>query len=228
MKILRFEELDSTNTYAKTLLKSGESAVIVAERQTGGRGTKGRSFVSNEGGVYLTKLDFHDGFPAKDAFKIMACAAVAVCKTLERFSFSPVIKWANDVHVNGKKICGILIENVFSGANIAASIVGIGLNVNNVLHEELRAIAVSMREAAGKPFDKSEVEAALIEELNGAFSVSDYLSRVGYLNREITLLEGGERNPAYAISVTERGELVVEQGGKIRTVTAAEVSLRLD
>lgn len=228
MKILRFEELDSTNTYAKTLLKSGEGAFIIAERQTGGRGTKGRSFISNEGGLYLTKLDFYDCFPAKNAFEIMAGAAVAVCKTLERFSLSPVIKWANDVHVNGKKICGILIENVFSGANIASSIVGIGLNVNNVLPEELREIAVSMRETAGKTFDKSEVEAALIKELKGGFSFFDYLSRVGYLNREIILLEGGERTPAYALSVTERGELVVRQDGKIRTVTAAEVSLRLD
>ena len=64
MRIVRFEEISSTNDYVKEQKKYGENLIVIAKRQTGGRGTKGRSFSSNEGGVYLTKLVFYKNFPA--------------------------------------------------------------------------------------------------------------------------------------------------------------------
>ena len=91
MKILRFKELESTQTYAKSLIPSGLPVTVVADKQTGGKGTKNRSFSSDVGGVYLTKLTFYDRFPAKNAFLVMASAAVAVCKTLESFGIKPKI-----------------------------------------------------------------------------------------------------------------------------------------
>ena len=78
MKRIHFEEIDSTNNYAKDRRKDKEDLIITAKRQTGGRGTKGRSFVSEEGGVYLTKLVFYDNFPADKVFLVMARTAVAV------------------------------------------------------------------------------------------------------------------------------------------------------
>lgn len=200
---------------------------MTARRQTGGMGTKGRGFVSDEGGVYLTRLTFYKDFPAADAFRIMANASVAVCRTVERFGLSPLIKWPNDVYVRDKKICGILIENIFSENKVLSSVTGIGLNVNNALPEALKETAVSMREAAGRAFDRDEVEAALIEETEKEFAAQEYCRRVGYLGREIFLLSGGERIPAYAVCVDERGGLIVEIGGERRRVTSAEVSLRL-
>lgn len=115
MKILHYEETDSTVLRAKALIGGGEDLVVTAVRQTGGMGTKGRSFASEAGGVYLTRLTFYKNFPASDAFKIMAGASVAVCRTVEKFGLVPCIKWPNDVYVADKKICGILIENTFSG-----------------------------------------------------------------------------------------------------------------
>lgn len=227
MKIMRFSELDSTQTYAKTLLQNRENLFIVADRQTGGRGTKGRSFSSLEGGVYLTKLAFYRDFPAKDAFLIMARAAVAVCATLESFGLCPKIKWANDVYVNDKKICGILIENTFSGGQISASLVGVGLNVNNALLGELDGIAVSMAEATGAPMDKREVERRLIEALQKPYAVEEYIRRMGYLDRTVRLIEGEKESAVRACGVTEQGELIVEENGKTRLVRAGEVSLRI-
>lgn len=228
-KIYRFDCVGSTNDYAKSLRREGirENAVILAKRQTGGRGTKGRSFCSETGGVYLTRLTYRDDFPAAEAFRVMADASVAVCKTLESFGFSPVIKWPNDVHVSGRKICGILVENALSGNRLSSSVVGIGLNVNNELPDELKEIAISMREAAGKAFDLDKVTDSLVRFTGERFPISDYIQRVGYLGRQVSLLVGDERIPAYAISVTERGELIAEIGGEKRTVRAAEVSLRI-
>ena len=165
--------------------------------------------------------------PASDAFRIMADASVAVCRTLENYGLTAEIKWPNDVYVQGKKICGILIENVFSGDRISSSVVGIGVNVNNPLPEELRETAISMSEAAGHLFDREDVENTLIAETGKAFDMREYRRRVGFLNRTVTLLSGGEAKIVRALEVDERGGLIVESGGKRERVTAAEVSLRL-
>ncbi len=226
-KIVRLAEVGSTNDYAKERRADGENLIITAVKQTGGRGTKGRSFCSREGGVYLTKLTFYEDFPTKDSFKIMASAATAVCKTLRAFGLTPVIKWPNDIFVNDKKICGILIENAFSGQNIRSSVVGIGLNVCNDLDEELLDIATTMQKEDGKVLSVEGVTNRLIEELNGEFSMDDYRSFIGYLGREATLIFGDERVPATLVSVDETGGLWVKRGGELTRVTAAEVSVRI-
>ena len=225
MRIVRFDEITSTNEYAKEMQKYGEDLLIIAKRQTGGKGTKGRSFSSNDGGVYLTKLIFYKDFLAKDAFLVMARAALAVCKTLEDFSLAPQIKWANDVFVENKKICGILIENVFSGNKISSSIVGVGLNVNNELPSELAEIATTMKKVKGEELDFKQVENKLMEYLNEEFSMQEYLKRVGYLNEEVTLKIGENCVPAIPVCVEEDGGLIVKIGEKEEKVFSGEVSL---
>ena len=227
MKIIRFDKIASTNDYAKQMQKNGEDMLIIAKRQTGGKGTKGRSFSSNEGGVYLTKLVFYKDFLAKDAFLVMARAAVAVCKTLEDFSLFPKIKWANDVFVGDKKICGILIENTFSGAFVQSSVVGVGLNVNGFFEGELKEIATSMQAQTGKTFSVEEVTERLIDELLKEREMQEYLSYIGYMGREVTLILGEERMRGKLLSVDEEGGLLAEIDGEIRRLTSAEVSIRL-
>lgn len=228
MKTIRLDEIGSTNEYAKSLVSGGEDVVVVARRQTGGRGTKGRIFSSNEGGVYLTKLRFYENFPSKNAFLIMARAAVSVCKTLESFGFAPVIKWANDVFVNDKKICGILIENAFSGGAIAHSVVGIGLNVNNALPEELSEIATTMQKEKNGAFDVEKVLKKLLFVLEEEHDIEEYIQRVGYLHRQVTLIEGERSRTVVLRGVTKTGELVVEDEEKVRAVCAGEVSLKIE
>lgn len=105
--------------------------------------------------------------------------------------------------------------------------VGIGVNVNNSLPEELKNTAISMSEAAGHLFDREDVENTLIAETGKAFDMREYRRRVGFLNRTVTLLSNGEARIVRALEVDERGGLIVESGGKRERVTAAEVSLRL-
>ncbi len=227
IKRIHFNEIGSTNEYAKGLRAQGLDVVITADRQTGGRGTKGRSFSSNEGGVYVTKLNFYHDFPAREAFKIMAGAAVAVCETLEFYGLRPVIKWVNDIYVNDKKICGILIENVFSGNRVCSSLVGIGLNVRNVLPKELGHIATTMAQVMENPPSVEEVRERLIENLAEQKGMDEYLKRVGYLGRNATVIFGDKSVPATLLSVDEEGGLWAEIEGEKRRFAAAEVSLRL-
>ena len=225
MKIEILSEVDSTNEYIKRYLASEENRIVIAKRQTGGRGTKGRSFASREGGVYLTALTFYRGFFARDAFLIMARAATAVCKTAEQFGLSPEIKWPNDVYLSGKKLAGILVENILEGGQVKASIVGIGLNVSNDLGD-LSEIAISLCEAAGRQIAVEEAREQLIKNMQNADTFDEYLKRVRFLGQEVQVIEGTDIYRARAIEVAKDGRLKVERDGKEVLLSAAEISLK--
>ena len=151
-----FKEIDSTNTYAKRLLaecgnlrdssgqltpagKNYHKAVIVAEKQTAGRGRLGRTFVSPEKtGIYISVIYAPEGGITNPA-RLTASAAVAICRAIknvlgrfpEGITIEPQIKWINDIFVGGKKVCGVLAEGVanFESGMIEAAVVGMGLNI---------------------------------------------------------------------------------------------------
>lgn len=227
MKVYEFDSLPSTNDFADSLPSGSEDIYIIAKRQTDGHGTKGRSFLSAEGGLYLTKLSFPENLPASAAFLIMASTAMAVVKTLEEFSLAPKIKWPNDILVNGKKICGILIKNTLSGEKVSRSMVGIGLNIFNEFPEELSSIAINMAEAGGKNLSFSAVKNALVSALQKEYSLEEYERYLCVLGKKVFLLEGEEKKEVFAQSLTEDGRLKVNENGEVRLVSAGEVSLRL-
>ena len=228
MKRIRLEKIGSTNDYVKEKRMDGEELVVTAKKQTGGRGTKGRSFVSDEGGVYLSTLRFYENFPAKDAFKIMAGAAVAVCETLRFYGLKPQIKWANDVFVKGKKICGILIENTLSGDKISSSVVGVGLNVRNTFDGELVNIATSLCQETGKEISVEEVTERLIQELVKERTIEEYRSYLGFMGERVCLIFGDERVPAILLFVDDEGRLHAEVDGEERVLASGEVSVRTE
>jgi len=175
-----FKEIDSTNTYAKrilaeagnlrlpdgTLTSAGEKyhkAILIAEKQTAGRGRIGRTFVSPEKtGIYFSIIYAPKG-GITDPAKLTACSAVAVCRALKNIfateTIQPQIKWINDIFLGGKKICGIGTEGItnFESGMIEAAIIGIGVNVKRnpeIEGTELGKIAGSIEEAFSN--DKSD------------------------------------------------------------------------
>ena len=225
-KIEWFDALSSTNDYAKNKRTEKQNLIVVASSQTGGRGTKGRSFSSEIGGVYLTKLTFHENMPVCRAFEIMSNAAVSVCKTLQAFGVQPKIKWPNDIFVNDKKICGILIENVFSGKYVSSSVVGIGVNVYNQLPSDLQDIATTLMQQTGKKYSVRDVAEKLIEELQLSHTMEEYLSFVGYMGGAATLLIGERSYQATLCSVDKEGGLWAIVDGQKKRFTATEISVR--
>lgn len=226
MKRILLRVTDSTNRYIKRFLKDGENVIVCAERQSQGMGTKGRSFLSEEGGVYFSALLFHEGLAAGDAFRVMAHAAVAACKTAEGFGLSPEIKWCNDILAGGKKLAGILIENILSEGRVKASVVGIGLNVRNRL-TGLEEIAVRMQDLLDPCPSAAEVRESLIENFCTHSEFSDYLSRVRFLGKQVLVSEGGRVFPACAKEILEDGRLLISEGGALRALSAAEISVDL-
>lgn len=226
MRIIELEEVDSTNEYCKRYAEK-ENLIVTAVRQTGGRGTKGRSFASDEGGLYVSVMRYYDNLDASSAFKIMVNSCVAVCRTLESFNLKPVIKWANDVLVGGKKICGTLIENKLSGSKISRSIVGIGINVNNDLPADLKDIATSIKEQTGKIMDLKTVKRTLFKYLKYNYSIEEYKSYINWFNSEVILKLSDREESAVAIDVDNEGNLICKVCGSLKRISSAEVSLRL-
>ncbi|MBD5584046.1 MAG: biotin--[acetyl-CoA-carboxylase] ligase [Clostridia bacterium] len=226
MKIIELKEVDSTNEYCKRQNFS-EDVAVIALRQTAGKGTKGRSFISEEGGLYVTTVRHYKNLPAENAFHIMINSCVAVCRTLEYFNITPVIRWANDVLVNGKKICGTLIENTFSNGYITRSIVGMGINVNNGISPKLKDIAVSMKEILGKSLDLEEVKSVFLQNLEKNYEISDYKRYINWFNRQIILKTDENERVATALDISENGRLLVDWCGNMLEISSAEVSLRL-
>jgi BirA family biotin operon repressor/biotin-[acetyl-CoA-carboxylase] ligase len=226
MKILEFESISSTNDYVKAHISEGDM-IVSAKRQTAGRGSKGRTFDSGMGGLYITKLTCYEHFPASNVFKVMVDSSLAVCHAVEDFSLSPSIKWPNDVYVGGKKICGILIENTFRGDLLANSVVGIGLNINNTLPAELAEIATTMSKECGGELNVDKVKERLIFHLGRQYSVEEYKKYIFFLGKEILLLQNGSARKVKASDIDPLGRLIVEEDGEQKIVTAGEVSLRL-
>ncbi len=129
--IFWFEKVSSTNDVAYFLLKRGfkEGLVVLADTQTQGRGRKGKNFFSPKGGLWLSII-FSPSNPETIYF-IQYLLCIAVSLVLKEFlGVKTAIKWPNDVLIEEKKVCGVLVENKFSGNILEAAIGGIGLNIN--------------------------------------------------------------------------------------------------
>ena len=204
MKTTIFDTLPSTNDYCETREFSEDTAIIAREQ----KGTKGRSFSSPRGGVYLSLVRYYP-CKAENSFSLMIASCMAVVKTLEFYGVRADVKWPNDVFLNGKKICGILIKNSFEGENVKKSITGIGVNVNNDIPKDLADIAINLKSVVGE-VDIDEFCKRLIENLYADYSVDEYRSRNIVLGKEITVIKNGESRKAVAEDVAADGSIVLK------------------
>ncbi len=227
MKIETLNSVDSTNEYIKRYIQDREDVAVFADVQTGGKGTKGRSFLSDMGGVYCSILTFYTDMVSSNSFLIMAHAAVAVCRTAEEYGVAPEIKWPNDVRAAERKLAGILIENGLKGDHVDYSVVGIGMNVSNDL-SSLNGIAVGMKELLSSVPSVAEVRAKLLGNYLRPSTFGEYLSYIRFLGKEIDVAEGEFCYCAIARGILPDGRLEVERDGKQITLSSAEITLRTE
>lgn len=193
--IIWLESTDSTNSEAERRHDSIDNmSVIAAGFQTAGRGQRGSRWTSRpwENLTFSIAISFGDrfpGLPASEQFAISECAALAVADFLEENGIGARIKWPNDIYVNDSKICGILIEHRIRGAQVASSIIGIGLNMNQTEFPPEIPNPVSMKDITGMTYMPrqaverlADIFLSLMEQTStadGMESVRDrYLSRL--------------------------------------------------
>ena len=150
-----FNEVGSTNTIAKFLSKNGieNGSIVIAEKQTAGRGRSGKSWESPLGGIWLSIVLTPDVDYSKIPLITLA-TGVAVAKTLEEIGIeNPEIKWPNDIMVNGKKVCGILTEAITNFNTIEHVIIGVGIDANLSIEdfpEELQNTTTTLEREIGR------------------------------------------------------------------------------
>lgn len=234
-----FSRVDSTNRIAKEYIADGkvtDKAVFVASTQTAGRGRYDRSFLSPEGGVYLTyvtKVPSGSDFVSFGLYSALAVVNV-LSSSIDNTAHTLSVKWPNDVKLDGKKIAGILPESVEKNGERFV-IVGIGVNVDTKI-EDLNAveIATSLRAVTGKRYDVKKACAMLavalsdiddmyfgkfMNELNEEYN--RYSSTVG---KTVTYsVENGETVKGKAVRVERDGSLVVVRNGVEEKVVWGEI-----
>ncbi len=231
-----YPEVDSTGTVVRRLAAAGapEGTVVVAGRQTAGRGRLGRQFYSPEGGVYLSVLLR----PAAGVSPglITSCAAVAVARAIGLHTGLPVgIKWVNDIFLHGRKVAGILAEGELApDGELSYVILGIGVNVaKTACPADLTHILTSLEEAGCCP-SRAALIATILEEWERAYTalptgdfLEEYRRLSVVLGKEVTVWRGAEHFPAVAEAIDEQGQLVVRTADGLVTLPSGEVSLRL-
>lgn len=172
-----FEEIDSTNSYARRLADAGapEGEVVIAERQSEGRGRLGRSWVSPPFSNLYCSLVLRPTLAPAHAPQITLMAAVALADTIASFvAERPAIKWPNDILIDGKKLAGILTESACDAKRIEFVILGIGVNLNfprDRMPETIRDRATSLMEVAGKTLSRELFVRRLIQDLDRCYGI---------------------------------------------------------
>jgi len=175
VQLIKLNAIDSTNSYLKELVRTSKvqnNTVVVSQEQIKGRGQRNASWKSipNESltfSVYRTCK----GLDISNQFYLAIAVSLAIFKVLNSFKVSGIkIKWPNDIMSYQKKLCGILIENVWTKGHLSYTIIGIGLNVNEQNFNDL-PIATSLFLETKKMFDLNEILKCIVNEIETQFAL---------------------------------------------------------
>ena len=169
MKIEYYEQINSTHKYAQTIAQDLESdkKVIIADEQTDGIGTKGRSWYTGKGNNIAMTIILHTKRKINELKDLPIEVAKIVQKSIkELYNYNLKIKEPNDLMLNNKKICGILTQTNTQGEKINYILISMGFNVNETrFSEEVKDIATSLKNEYEKEFDRKEIISKILENI---------------------------------------------------------------
>jgi BirA family biotin operon repressor/biotin-[acetyl-CoA-carboxylase] ligase len=231
---------DSTN--ADLLATAGQrstGSVLVAEEQRAGRGRLDRSWESAPGSGLTFSVLLRPGAPLDRWGWLPLLAGLAVCDAVAAHTgLQPRMKWPNDVLIGAQelKVAGILAQ--VGGASGDAVIIGIGINVNATAEQLPVPTATSLRVAAGRALDRTQLLCEVLGELGTRFSLwdaaggepnaaglaADYRDRCATVGRTVTVSQvGGAQVTAQAVDIDASGALVLLEDGQRRLFAAGDV-----
>jgi BirA family biotin operon repressor/biotin-[acetyl-CoA-carboxylase] ligase len=241
-EISLFDLIDSTNTWLMQQARAGapSGSLCLAERQSAGRGRRGRTWVSPFGGNIYLSLLWRFGLSPAELSGLSLAAGVAVARALESAGAADVgLKWPNDLHWRRRKLAGLLLEVAGESQGPSWVVIGVGVNLrlNPVHAADIDQPWVDLATVlGGSAFSRNAVAAALIAELTAMLSVygeqgfvplvAEWRSRDAYLGEPVTLVIGEQRIAGVHAGIDGQGALLLEIDGELRAFQAGEVSLR--
>lgn len=227
VKVYHYREVESTMEEARRLAEEGFTGAVVAERQTRGRGRRGRAWLSPEGGLYLT-LVVRPFWPAERLPLLSLGAAVAVARTLEElYGLAVALKWPNDILFEGRKLGGLLLEASFRQGRPVYVLIGLGLNLNTPV-SPLEPRAVALCEILGRTVDRDRLLEVLLKRMDEFLRLSPEEIRAAWTARAETIgkrvriiLPEGEL-VGLARGVSAEGALILETERGLREILVGD------
>ena len=235
-----YQSVGSTMDVARQAAEEGaeEGTVIVAEEQTAGRGRFGRKWVTAPGRNLSFSVVLYPGKWAVS--RLSVAVAVAVARVIRHmYGLSPGIKWPNDVRVNGKKVCGILIEAAVQDEQVRYAVLGVGVNVNldpADEGDESLGNTTCLSKEVGHAVQREEVLQAVLQEISYIYASlqewgsvwHEWRENMETLGKEVRVLWGDQVEEGIAEDIDGEGNLVLRRkDGTVVSLTAGEVTLQL-
>lgn len=238
-RIIRVNQLDSTNAYALQLLKDTNPSggtVVMALNQTEGRGQQTNAWESESGKNLTISLILRPDFIlAQDQFQVSMLISLGVFDYLKAYSENVSIKWPNDIYIKDKKITGILIEQSIMGDHLSNSVCGIGLNVNQEKFISDAPNPISLNMLTKKEYQLDDeldkllaaIEKRYFQLINkgGEQLEADYLESMYWMNEKHEFEDEDGDFSGQIIGISEFGQLLIKDKDKeTRTYNFKEVS----
>lgn len=229
MKLIKFDVIDSTNTYLKTNYESLDNlTVVTSKHQTNGKGRLGRTWVDEDDLLFSILIKENIEKPTDYSFLISAVLVKVLSK------YNPKIKWPNDIIINDKKCVGILLEGVTKEKQECV-IIGVGINANTtVFPKDLLFKATSLKNESKEEINKDSLLKSIINEFineynNYVNNKSDYLNIIRnnfYLDdKEISFLYNNKEEKGIVKGIDDMGNLVVKTDNQLLYLNSGEVTL---
>ncbi|AVO61583.1 bifunctional biotin--[acetyl-CoA-carboxylase] ligase/biotin operon repressor BirA [Pseudomonas chlororaphis] len=238
--VLAFDSVDSTNAEALRAVERGVLApfLVLAERQTAGRGRRGRKWASPfaENVYYSLVLRIDGGMRQLEGLSLVV--GLAVMQTLREFGIADAgLKWPNDVLVGRKKIAGILLELVGDPADVCHVVLGVGINVNMQKTDEVDQQWTSVRLESGKQVDRNQLVARLSmmlkaylerHQAQGFSSIQEEWEQNHlWQGSAVSLIAGVNKIDGVVMGIDQQGALRLKVDGVEKVYSGGELSLRL-
>lgn len=241
MGLMALQEVDSTNEEAKRLAAKGNchGTLVIAEKQTGGKGRRGRNWESPAGsGIWMT-LIIQDAILPERASMLTLIAAMAVREGIQKATgLSCEIKWPNDIVSDGKKVCGILTEMSAEEGYVHYIVIGIGINCNTEsFPAEIASTASSIKLLTGRPVRRADIVGYVMQAFSryyDRFKITqdmnllkeEYDSFLTNRGRDLLVLDPAGEYRAKGVGLADDGALVIETEEGRKSIYSGEVSVR--
>lgn len=236
MAIYKFNKLNSTNLHLKQNFNDYKKFdIILAEHQSNGYGRFKRQWLDLGGeNIFMSMCLKLDGFN-ENIVGITQFTALILAKTFEIYGIQPTIKWPNDIHVNGRKISGILAESVIKNSKFEGIVLGLGININSdeKMFDSVSQKVTSLSTEISKKINKDEFienfvqkfEADYEKLLGNGFSIfkNEYISYLNCIDKEITVKNYDKTFTGIARNVSDNGLLILETNGELKEISAGDI-----
>ena len=226
----------STNSYALELKSTAvfkEGLVVTADFQTGGKGQRGKEWESNRGENLLLSAVIESNISIDNQFDLNILSSIASMDCLKSYDIDSQIKWPNDILVNKCKIAGILIQNLISRNRITHTIIGIGLNINQIEFTNFYFSATSIQKELGAVINIADVKDSLLNALQlrlesyrlNSNLKEEYLSNLFQKDKVATFESSNQKFMGIIRGVTKSGLLQIETENSLKEFNLQEVKM---